>query len=745
MDSSHLSTRSDLAVLEQLNAIGSALTRLIADQGSDAQDILSLIVHVAVDLVPGSSAVIYAYDPDVGTFDPESRLAAEGQSVHARDYPRPNGLGHLAVVHKRRVISTEASIDIHPEKVAAGAKVMICSPLLVHELALGVLYIYIHENRDVLPKELVLIDTLVNQASLALFILRQRKMAAAEAEQKARELRRLRRAGSLISARSNIQEILQGILALAMEVLDADFGILRLVDEDRENLVAHEFIGPGLNAPALESLPLDALSIMGLAALRGTTISVGDLTLPPYAEIYYPLDSERQMLSEIAVPLIGSDGRLEGVLNFESPQKDAFGRDARYLLEIFAAQAVIALQEVRLLDALQLLSRQILTESTQDVLQSVARLSCDLLNVQTAQLWVVEGAFLQLVSWIGELPSQATLTVQSSFSGRVILDRQPLTSPGVSHEPEYGNVETARQAGWLAGLIIPLFERESQTPIGVLSIFSSESSRQFEGAEWERRVLTLLGQQAGLALTYQDHLDRLRLAEEARAVTETLAAVGDITANLMHRLNNKVGTIPVRVETVTDKYEALLAKDAYLANQLAAIQESAIAALDIVSDNLWHLHPVRLEQLQIMSSLNQAIAATVIPNSVVVETEGLDRLPAIQADMSRLVFVFTNLLENSVEAMSGSGQIWLEGRTEFDRVRLDYRDSGPGIQPELVEKVFDFNFSDGAGAQPGKLGFGLWWARTWLRRFGGELALITEEAGMHFRLTFPLDQGLLDE
>ena len=63
------------------------------------------------------------------------------------------------------------------------------------------------------------------------------------------------------------------------------------------------------------------------------------------------------------------------------------------------------------------------------------------------------------------------------------------------------------------------------------------------------------------------HLEALRLAEDQRATPETFAAIGDIAANLLHRLNNKVGTIPVRVEGIQDKCEALIQVGSLLGQQ----------------------------------------------------------------------------------------------------------------------------------------------------------------------------------
>jgi GAF domain-containing protein len=88
---------------------------------------------------------------------------------------------------------------------------------------------------------------------------------------------------------------------------------------------------------------------------------ISDLRAEPWSHISYPLDSGMKMLSELAVPLVNSSGRLEGVLNLESPHVGAFSEDDSHMLQSLATYAVTAIQEVRLLDALQEIARLLLS------------------------------------------------------------------------------------------------------------------------------------------------------------------------------------------------------------------------------------------------------------------------------------------------------------------------------------------------------------------------------------------------
>ena len=72
---------------------------------------------------------------------------------------------------------------------------------------------------------------------------------------------------------------------------------------------------------------------------------------------------------------------------------------------------------------------------------------------------------------------------------------------------------------------------------------------------------------------------------------------------------------------------------------------------------------------------------------------------------------------------------------------LTVADSGPGIPPELQQKIFDFDFSGSNVDNPGNLGFGLWWVKTMMTRFGGTVTVASDgEHGTAFSLRLPVSR-----
>jgi GAF domain-containing protein len=222
------------------------------------------------------------------------------------DGPRPAGLGHRAIDERRTVLSyEEPGLAIHPVQAQAGAQAAACFPLVVADEPLGILYVYLPEQRRFSPLELLMLENFVNQAAMAIFQARQIARVQADLARTADELARLRRADLLISSRLRLPDTLEAILQMALEVTGAHFGIFRLVDPGGSKLVTAAVAGD-LGRPAVEALPINTTSIMGWVAKLRQPLCIADLRADPWARVYYPLDHEVAMRSELAVPLIGT-------------------------------------------------------------------------------------------------------------------------------------------------------------------------------------------------------------------------------------------------------------------------------------------------------------------------------------------------------------------------------------------------------------------------------------------------------
>ncbi len=587
-----------LAALEQMKEIGIAVNRLDSDDSLALRDILQRTVEAAAGLVEGAFAEIARGE--------ETVWAGAAQVVHA-------------------------------------GGVTLRLPLCVTDQPLGQLSLALPPHRTLAPIEQTILNNLANLAAGALFHASVRRDSQRTLARKEDEISLLRHAGMLISSRTGLQDTLDTILHMALEITGARYGIFRLVDGQRDALVMAAIAGEDLGRPAVEALPINVTSVMGMVAKTQQPVIITDVREPPWSRIYYPLDHGLQMRSELAVPLIGAGGRLEGVLNLESPQVGAFTEADSYLLQGLAGQAVIAIQEVRLLDALRDTSARVLS---QDLGQALA-------HIQALREELVSG-----------------------------------------------------------------------------------------DTEWDRKVGSILSQYEALAKENATRQDALREAREAHAVAETFAAMGDIAANLLHHLNNKVGTIPVRVEGIQDKCGQQISESSYLAANLAEIERAALDAMRTVRERLALLHPMNPGPVRIADCLAEALRAARLPGGVTVEQSAqLASLPPVLSSREGLTLVLLNLLDNAGEALGGRGRIYLTGTVTGESVELTVADDGPGVAPDLQTRIFEFDFSGRRRETRGessRLGFGLWWVKTLVTRAEGTINVESDGcSGTTFRIRMP--------
>jgi signal transduction histidine kinase len=468
-------------------------------------------------------------------------------------------------------------------------------------------------------------------------------------------------------------------------------------------------------------------------------VLIPDLRAEPWSKVYYPLDAGLEMRSELAVPLINASGRLEGVLNLESPQVGAFSENDSHMLQMLATYAVTAIQEARLLDALQEVAQRLLAQPCQMVLDHLAGAACDLLNASASAIWLLRNEELVIGASGGGHNHSEILPLHGSLAGQAILERTAVVADDVRSDTRFHRPDLARAQNWARALVVPLVTGSEEPPIGAFGVYSSgDDPGRFAESDWDKKVLTCLAHYAVLAVQNEARLEALRAAQEQHSVAETFAAVGDIASNLLHQLNNKVGTIPVRVQNVQDKCRAVLDADTYLSNNLIEIERCAAEAMQTVRDNLSHLRPIRLEPVYVAARVVDAIHAASLPPGIRVQTDGLDHLPMVMAGGQSLTFVFTNLLENAADAMRGEGVIKIQGIPGPDWVEVAVNDSGPGIPPEIHDRIFELSYSGRGGARPGKLGFGLWWVKTLMTRLGGSITVESDgHHGTTFRLRLP--------
>ena len=262
------------------------------------------------------------------------------------------------------------------------------------------------------------------------------------------------------------------------------------------------------------------------------------------------------------------------------------------------------------------------------------------------------------------------------------------------------------------------------------------------------------GEVAGAALFFKD-LTRVEQLEERERLRDRLAALGEMAAAMAHELKNPLAGIEVMAGLLRRKVSG--SPDAQ--SNLNDIINEAKMANSTVVEMLDYVRPVRLERgrtalgpvLQTAVSTAESKAQR---GEVGVEVAILDDLPPIQGDEHQLCQVFTNLLINAFEALGGAGTVRLSATTgemegehapqgalaaetpvHVPTVVIQVADDGPGIPPELTDRVFNAFFTTKAQGS----GLGLAIVRKIIDAHDGRIDVTTAPGlGTTFTVTLPV-------
>ncbi len=210
------------------------------------------------------------------------------------------------------------------------------------------------------------------------------------------------------------------------------------------------------------------------------------------------------------------------------------------------------------------------------------------------------------------------------------------------------------------------------------------------------------GAAMGAVMFFKD-LTQVEQAEERDRLRDRLASLGEMAAGIAHELKNPLAGIEVMAGLLRRQVPESAAAQSLLAD---IISESKLANA-IVVEMLEFVRPIRLqvEPTSLADVLHQAItmADTKVERGGVTVQVTIDpSVPAVEGDPHQLCQVFTNLLTNAYDALGGRGTVAIAaapGRLNDDpafsdqpptpTVVVDVIDDGPGVPPELTDRIFN--------------------------------------------------------
>jgi signal transduction histidine kinase len=179
-----------------------------------------------------------------------------------------------------------------------------------------------------------------------------------------------------------------------------------------------------------------------------------------------------------------------------------------------------------------------------------------------------------------------------------------------------------------------------------------------------------------------------------------------------------------------------------LARLLSEVRESTARISELVAAvrSYSQMDRASRQRIQVTDGLESTLVmlAHKIRGGVVVERHYSDQLPEIEAFPGELNQVWTNLIDNAVDAMAGQGVLRIVTRVDGDAVLVEIADSGAGLPPEVVERVFEPFFTT---KEVGKgTGLGLDIARRIVvERHGGAIDIDSRPGNTVLRVRLPID------
>jgi len=235
--------------------------------------------------------------------------------------------------------------------------------------------------------------------------------------------------------------------------------------------------------------------------------------------------------------------------------------------------------------------------------------------------------------------------------------------------------------------------------------------------------------------------DELRQAQEDLARVTRVVAMGELASAIAHEVNQPLTAIVTngnfclrRLDGATWKPDELRAPIEEIVND----GTRASAVISRIRGLLMKESPTRteLDINQIIQEVNILLRNEFTRNRVSLRIELEPDLPRVPGDPVQLQQVLINLIMNAIEASSstnGTPKILIRSARNRDGVLVQVQDSGPGIEPALVNRIFEPFFT----TKPKGIGMGLSISYSIIESHGGQLSLESASQGALFQFTLP--------
>jgi GAF domain-containing protein/CHASE1-domain containing sensor protein len=733
----------------QMEALVQASVALTTDLSLDR--VLQGIAEVAGVVLGARYAALGVLNED-GTALSRVVTAGVDEATKAAIGRLPTGKGILGVLIKDRRPVRLRLVSSHPQ--AAGfpphhppMRSFLGVPITVREEAYGNLYVTDKEGAEEFSEtdERVAL-MLAAHAGIAI----QNARLFEEGERRRRAAEGLAELGRVISQSHDPREVEQRIVDSVRRLFDAQASALFRLEPESRDLVAVATSGDVGPAFAVRPVFAWGTGVSGLAARERRPVVTPDVladprfTFTPESRAAIEAAGYRAVL---AVPLLVKD-RVIGTLAVGGRAGRAFEQEEVRLAQAFADEAALALENARLYESVEVRATRLhalarlnrLVSSSLDigeVLRGIARAAAELMAARLVAFWVADQATqsLELCALsderIGDDFPLKTLRFGQGIVGWVALHRHPLDVPDIAADQRGVASHWFLARGLRSSFTFPIAFQDSLLGVLVLA-----GRRPFRLGPDDRELLDSFMDQAAVAIRNARAFEALREAQEELVRAERLALLGRLAGGVGHELRNPLGVIQNSVyylKTVLPDGEAVRKHLAILEREVRTADRIVNDLLDFARTRL----PTRVPH-DLNDSVREVLERTPRPENVRVVLHLSEDLPAVLADPHQVGQVLGNLVTNAIQAMPEGGTLTVETAQAGGDVQVAVADTGLGIPPENLEKIFQPLFTTKARG----IGLGLAVAKTLAEASGGAITVESIPGrGSRFVVRFPEPGG----